>query len=467
VSTLQLQPQAARGGSPAGGWPLLQWAAVFAGVAIAVVGLSVGSRLLAVGGIVGAALPLALAMPELMLGLFLVSGGIKAAPWLQGLPFDLTLAAAAGVLAAMAASVKRNSIGLAALAPPTALAGGIAALVLLTTLWSPDPTAGLDKALRFQFLTMLAFAAPLVLIRSRQSLVRVTVAIVAFALLIALTSVSTGDLAAPLQSAGGNEIQLGIYAAFGLIAVVAYLGRIGPPRRRAMWLAPAVLLAATVLEAGSRGALVSGTLALLFVWSQIARTRQSRVIGLGLAAAVIIALATGAGGLAGSAAVRYRQSLLTTSPSAILRDRGQRFDEGWRLAVAHPLGVGTAGYNALTGGLQYPHNIILELASEQGLIGVALFVALVIAAWRARRLTTLGPRSPEAVLTGALIVLFFAESLFSDDINGNRLLWFALGLALAVRRLAADPVGQPVLESSWVPSILPSGVLRRPLTGSG
>ena len=46
-----------------------------------------------------------------------------------------------------------------------------------------------------------------------------------------------------------------------------------------------------------------------------------------------------------------------------------------------------------------------------------------------------GLRTPEAVVTGGLIILGVTEGFFSFDINGNRIIWFALGLAFALPQL--------------------------------
>jgi O-antigen ligase len=105
----------------------------------------------------------------------------------------------------------------------------------------------------------------------------------------------------------------------------------------------------------------------------------------------------------------------------------------------HPLGAGTAGYTALTG-YEWPHNIVLELASELGLLGVAAFIALVagivVAAVRAARSPTL---RTEVIGAASLLLLPLTMAFASFDLNGNRILWFACGLALASTRLEKAP----------------------------
>jgi hypothetical protein len=318
-------------------------------------------------------------------------------------------------------------------------------------LWSPDPETGLSKALRFETLTVLAFLAPLFLVRSRRSLAHLMVAIVGFSVFMALTAVSTGDPLRPIEAAGGNEIQLGVYSAFGLIASLGYLVMRGGVWR-ALWLVPGAFLASTLLVAGSRGALISGSLALLFVWArQLVASPRMRVIVLATAAATATVLALNGANLAGEAASEYEQSLFSTNAAQVVGSRQYLLQRAGELSVAHPEGLGAGGYEAETG-VRYPHNIFLELAVEQGMIAVALFLALVVVAWRARRFAPGGTRTPEAIVTGGLIVLFLVEALFSFDINSNRLVFFALGLAVALPDLRVEqapdgrqprPAGKP------------------------
>ncbi|CAH0315530.1 hypothetical protein ROS9278_05126 [Roseomonas sp. CECT 9278] len=120
----------------------------------------------------------------------------------------------------------------------------------------------------------------------------------------------------------------------------------------------------------------------------------------------------------------------------------------WRAALDHgaaalPFGLGTGGFTISAGfgerrGM-YPHNHALEALAEGGLPGIVLWllafgggavVAVLLGAraagWRAARIAAL-------VLPVALSVMV------STDL-GNRMAWFALGLALGLG-LRSDPGG--------------------------
>jgi O-antigen ligase len=151
----------------------------------------------------------------------------------------------------------------------------------------------------------------------------------------------------------------------------------------------------------------------------------------------VLALAVTGPDLAGRASQKYRQDLFSTDRTAVLGQRLYLYRLGWQLARDHPMGLGSAGYPAVTEGLVYPHNIELELADEYGILALGLFAALVAGAWRARRRAAIGPHRLEALVAGALILVYLVDAQVSLSVNENKLLWFALGLALALPRLRA------------------------------
>ena len=57
--------------------------------------------------------------------------------------------------------------------------------------------------------------------------------------------------------------------------------------------------------------------------------------------------------------------------------RFQLFNQAWNLFLDHPLGVGIGGFHFYTGEV-WPHNFILEILCETGIIGSLVFLALII-----------------------------------------------------------------------------------------
>jgi O-antigen ligase len=111
--------------------------------------------------------------------------------------------------------------------------------------------------------------------------------------------------------------------------------------------------------------------------------------------------------------------------------RLQAFQTAKNLFFTNPiLGVGTGGFEQFSA-LVYPHNVILELASELGIFGVIAFTIMIIYAM------FLGIKLLRSQIASALeqnlSKVFFALLLFSlinsqisGEISGNYELWFSV-----------------------------------------
>jgi hypothetical protein len=418
------------------------WIALAAAVGVTAVGRAGGLELLFVAGAAATAALAVVACPEAVVAVFLASGTLKANPMFSSVPGDLTVLSAAGVVVAMAIRVLRD--GVPPLPRAAALFPALVALMLLSVLWSPDPETGLRKAKTFETLTFIAFACPFILFRTRAEVTRLMVSLVLVGLFVSQTAVDTGHPAAPLVAAGGNEIELAAYAAWGMLAALGYLFLVGRGPLSLLWVAPAALLGVTVVQAGSRGILAGTVLAIAFLTAQAALYRlpgRARLLGAVGAGALLAALVGGR--LAGGATHKYTHYLFHANLDSMLIGREWVLTRGWELSIAHPLGLGAGGFDWATG-WEHSHNMFFELSSEQGMIAVALAVALIVAAWRAR-LRGPGGRSPESAVCGAVILLFGVQAFITNGPNDSRPLWFMLGLALALPQFrgAAPPPPPP------------------------
>ena len=138
----------------------------------------------------------------------------------------------------------------------------------------------------------------------------------------------------------------------------------------------------------------------------------------------------------------------TDRPSSIVQRAGlYRLAMG--LFVENPvLGVGTSGFEVAARtepgleGHDYPHNIVLQVASEFGLVGLALFGALAILAllwWR--------PTSTVAVALGGLAAFLLLNAMLSNGLYENRMLW-GVWLVLLARPPLGIPAGDDPLRGS-------------------
>jgi O-antigen ligase len=412
----------------------VQWATLAAGIAIFAIGLAFRSPVV-VG--LGAALIAGVAAflaPQLLLMSYLVAAGLKGAPWLAGVPIDLTILTALGVMAAMLVRATKPD-GIHPFPPAVALAVGVVAITMLSVLWSPAPDIGLTRALRFASFTMVAFFAPLILIRTRRDLTRLMMFLVAATLVIVFTSVPGESPNLPRVVPGGSEIELALYASTGLVAVV-YLLLVLRSQWRILWLAAAVPMADALLQAGSRGVLVASIVAMGVVGVMAIARSRTKVVPIAVFTAGVIAAVFAASQLTGAAAVKYAGTFGGGDSAQVLGKRNFLLQDGIALALDYPLGRGVGGYEFEVG-FGWPHNIFVEAAAEEGIIGLTLLLALVIAAGRSVRRAREGPLSPEAILGAGMLIVVVGDCMVSQTFTTFRLLWFGLGLALAVPWIAA------------------------------
>jgi O-antigen ligase len=126
-------------------------------------------------------------------------------------------------------------------------------------------------------------------------------------------------------------------------------------------------------------------------------------------------------------------------------------------------GVGTGDWGPEMGlglGRNYPHNIVLELACEQGVPGLA--IAFAIALWTVSLLRRAARAEGDRALLStlaALAVFWIANAQLSGDLIDNRSIWWpllALEIVLAMRRLPdAVPVALVAEEKTEVPTNSP------------
>jgi len=136
-------------------------------------------------------------------------------------------------------------------------------------------------------------------------------------------------------------------------------------------------------------------------------------------------------------------------PSSIVQ-RTTLYRFAFELFVEHPLiGVGTSGFEVHSraepdvGAREYPHNLPLQLASEFGILGLAVVGALGVLplmAWR--------PRTGVSVALAALVVFLLLNAMLSNGLYDNRMLWGVWLVLLAYRPPAGPPATDPPAEAT-------------------
>lgn len=351
----------------------------------------------------------------------ILSGSVKETMLGSWLPIDMTLF---GVLMIAAlALVKFGSYPYPF--PQLVPLFAFLAFWLLHQLLVPETGAyAMEQTGKFLFLTaplMLAFAAVMTTSRELEIFVQSWLAGAVVVILLAIVS-PVGAVAAANQRVGiGDDAgTLGYWAATGFVCCLALLVLPDSPRRsgaRVLVTAvgAAIFLYYTIASA-SRGGLL-GLLAGTFALAVLAPgTRKARLL--------LLAIPVGLLGL----------MIVATLPE-LARDRftiqdGSRV-HAWHQAIQifsdRPfLGGGATAIGDAVYPLNYSHNLLLDAAAGQGILGLLLMLGILTTAWvRVIRFRA----NPTVIRLGVLYALFLAGAMVSLDIN-NRFLWLLVVAAL-------------------------------------
>lgn len=373
------------------------------------------------------------------------AGALKAAAPLAALRPDLTLLALAALSAALilllAAREPRLSPGLAL---PLAACGALWLWWALAAAWSPWSAGAMARLRDILLLGPLMLAAGLLVgadAAARRAFSAATLAIGAFVALVIAHGLLTDSIVLggeigrdPTRVRVAYQIAgLAIACAAGVAALRLAAAR-GPARLG--WALLVAALGFGVLLPGGRAAFAA--LLLTIALAPALRFALEGRPGRGL---LWIALAGGLGaaGLALLLLEPGRASQLATL-ERLLRGQAEGasardilWTEAWR--AGGPLGLGPGGFPVAAGlgddrGM-HPHNHAIEALVEGGAVGLLLWLLVFLGATllAARQALRVSPARAAEIFALALPVALSA--MVSTDL-GNRMMWFALGLALSL-----------------------------------
>jgi O-antigen ligase len=375
-------------------------------------------------------------LPPIVAVCFLMAGDFKSAAPFDSSPVDLTLlfalltAAVVGWVLLSTRSVPRAAISM--------LIGF--AILLLPVLWAPATTYARSKVADVFTLTLLAAIAPAILVRDRKDAERwllVWVSVCAVHAFGSFVSPVQDYKGGPISSFANNTITLGMTSS--TVLAVTTLALIY--RKLRWWIALPLMGASALalLNSGSRGPLIGVVMALMVaVILAPGRARfGTTVAGVGLIGAGLIYAYRFAPLYAQERIANVLSGRLDSSSSTRLA----LYQAAVRSIGAHPLGLGWGGFGTVTPypELPYPHDIVLEVLVEAGvLIGAAFLAWLIVQLVRTWR----DGRGFVGSTILALVVLNLFIALGSGDLHDNATLFFALGISAALywkRPTSSDP----------------------------
>jgi O-antigen ligase len=247
-------------------------------------------------------------------------------------------------------------------------------------------------------------------------------------------------------SIGATVDVIGLGRTMGEIALILLflLVRATTLRRRLLICAALAPVAIAFVSSGSRGPVIGLAVALpsVMLWKAASPAMARRLAWSLLAVGALAVVAVVA--LVPPEATQRSLSIFQTTHETGDTSRLVLWGEAitaFSSDLTHTLiGVGTGGYASLaTTGADYPHNIVLEVGSELGVLGLLALAVFVVSVF-VRLLRLVAGGGEVAGWSGLLLTLFvfsLVNAQFSGDIPYNSGLWLwggmASGLAAAAR----------------------------------
>jgi O-antigen ligase len=374
---------------------------------------------------------------EVAFVLFIFAGLYKADPRLAWVPVDLTLLWFLISISAASYILLRRDLRFSKKSLYVCL--GLVLFIgwMFSSLaWSPSRIYGPEKAKLLLTLVLWAGIGPAIIIAPDMvRFHRFVYAMIGFATAVCLDGTIGNLQTGANYIASENYLAVGRAVGFSAMMVLVLLSiRTGllPKLQLAVLL---LLYCFVLLTAGGRGpilAVLAGVLVLMLGSYRLkggtVRIRLAASIGALAVAGAVMIIAAGPGSRA-----FYRFTLLTTQESGGA-SAAQRLHY-WKgipsIVERAPLvGQGLGGWPMAMGysdNIRYPHNIILEVMAEGGLIGLTLLGTAILFGLRALCSRNVFDE-PWRLLVFLLFVNTFFNAQVSGDLSDNRLLFATIGL---------------------------------------
>jgi O-antigen ligase len=398
------------------------------GVAVATAGPQ------AVGGVAGATIAIGLLRsPGVALALYLL-----VPPFLKGLlqpfvPFDLTVALGLACVAHVAYGIVAKPVTVKASALVLWLA--LLAMIMVGSLYAPDQGLAFSRVQNWIGLALLPLLVTFWVANDEREVERFIWTCLAVGLFVTLMALLVFSPSQQLLIGFTSTINVGRASLMVPFIVVFFVMKVGPRWMRGPLLLVLPLTLLVSFAAGARGPLLMFLVlvAMLSIW-HVARGRRigKGVVAGAVGAVLVIGVAVAVAPVPSVSADRFdRLGAIfsggdsTTDGSVYLRLMAA--DLAVSMFESHPaLGAGTGAFTHFSEqvpamvGMENPHNVLLELASDWGVMGLLVFAVLVFAAIRRR------PEGPVWTAVWVLFLFFLANDLLGSFFD-NRPFW---GLAL-------------------------------------
>lgn len=321
-------------------------------------------------------------------------------------------------------------------------------------LYTPAPEYGGVKLVRFLLIGGFFLLAPLYLIKEEEDFRHFALTFVLFAIaqsFLLFARVDRFTVNANPDETDVTRIGAGWLVGMALLLLLFYKVVLSPFWRKVLIVFAVPCLIGGLIASASRGAVFSVALAMIILAFKLSRGR-SKIAILGLIIFTMICAGGAFYFLRGMGNGKYSEKF---SELVALSHGEQTYGSGGeRLAFYSAalreipqrpiLGIGVGGWSVYYYGLdarRYPHNLFLEVSVEEGLIGILALCTFLWSIWNANRELWEITGVEFAVLSG-LLIFALTSTMFSGDLDDDRLLWLWSGMVLAMVHLARARLAQ-------------------------
>ena len=320
-----------------------------------------------------------------------------------------------------------------------------AAIVALSYTYTDAPSYGASKLFRFLLIGSLLLISPFFLIMNESNFRRFALIFVGFSAATAMQLVFALEFRVHDDSVDVTRIGAGWLMGMSIILVLFYPLARSRRQQRAIYLFVLPLLIAGLVASVARGPMVALFLVSLLglaVWLKQGRLRAHTAMGLLILTGI---------GFAGSYYALSRadldkytaklgefETLASRGSSSGSAGKRLNFYRATLPAIAdHPvLGKGVGSWAVFYYGndsRNYPHNLLLEIAFEEGLVGLGAFFVLLFLVGTST-VWLLRASKSQFLALGLMVLYCVTTGLFSGDLDDNRVLWIWVGMTLAICR---------------------------------
>jgi O-antigen ligase len=326
-----------------------------------------------------------------------------------------------------------------------------AVIVAASYFYTSAPDYGASKLIRFLTIGALLLIAPFFLILTEDNLRRFGRIFAGFSGATAIQLISTLEMRT--QNANSDITRIGAGWLMGMAVILVLFYPLVPSRRgqRTLYVFMLPLPIAGLVASAARGPIVALSIAVLIglaTWLRQGQLRGRTALVLSLLfvagfGGAYFALRQADLGKYSSKAGEFK-TLFTEGAST--GSAGKRLGYYRTTLAAIPnhllLGTGVGSWSMFyfrNDSRNYPHNLFLEIAFEEGLVGLTAFAAFLLLVGVSTVRMLRASRYHFLVL-GLMVSYCVLVSLFSGDLDDNRLLWLWIGVTLSICRTVRLPL---------------------------